>query len=1055
MAAWYSEGMNTRLISAPYSEFAAPGAAWRGKPFWSWNGRLRKDELLRQVHVMREMGFGGFFMHSRVGLVTEYLGSEWFELINACADEGARLGMEAWLYDEDRWPSGSAGGEVTRDPRYRQKFLYLRITSPRTYSPNHQHIALFTCTLRNTYDCYDARRVAVEDVPHLPADSTLLVFGVHEHAPSTFYNGFTYLDTLNLNATRKFIELTHERYAHCCDGRLGDSIKGVFTDEPTCGAIFNDILATNEQPTWQCPWTEELPARFRERFGADLIEQLPALFLQPEGRRVHPVKWQYVELVVELFLAHFAQPCWDWCRRNKLLMTGHILEERTLLTQAIACGSPMRYYERMDYPGIDVLTEGLRNYWIPMLAASVAHQTGKPFVLSELYGCTGWQFDFQAHKAVGDWQALLGVNLRCHHLSWYTMAGEAKRDYPASILHQSAWWRDYHIVEDYFARFGYMLSQGRACNDVLVMYPVESLWCQARVDFLESDPAVRDVLDRFSTLNQWLLSEHIGFDYGDEDMLARLHRLATAADGAPVLMLGEAAYRVVVVGGMLTMRRTTLEILRQFAARGGRVVFAGTPPAFIDVQPTDAGQDCAAQCSCVPWEQDAIARACRAGVPYGIDVRTADGQRATACLCALRRDGARWIAALINTDRANASGPVEIVLRGIHGEVIEFDCLTGERFAVKGQPGADGVHVHTDLAPAGSRVFVVQPPGSNGAELPVRPRWRETQRVEAPGPFAYDLSESNVIVLDYARWRIDDGAWHEATDILKIDQAVRTQLGLPHRSGMSLQPWFKLKYHGEEATTPRGVVTLQFEFDILQLPEHDCQLCMEAPQQFRVHMNDVPIVFPEKPQHWIDVAFELAPLPRHALRPGVNVLTLETAYADMSDLEAVYIIGLFGAEARTARAIMKDLPNTLAPACITAQGLPFYSGAVRYRVPVPALPRDGQHVFVEFPAHSGACINVYDDTGVIAHVPWAPYEADITPALQRGACEIVVEVVLTRRNTFGPLHQTGPRDMCHPGCFLTAGDLYTTEYVLHRAGLLAPPVFSYRSPASPEPAEMA
>ena len=56
------------------------------------------------------MGFGGFFLHSRTGLETEYLGEEWFELIREVAEAGAREGMAAWLYDEDRWPSGTCGG---------------------------------------------------------------------------------------------------------------------------------------------------------------------------------------------------------------------------------------------------------------------------------------------------------------------------------------------------------------------------------------------------------------------------------------------------------------------------------------------------------------------------------------------------------------------------------------------------------------------------------------------------------------------------------------------------------------------------------------------------------------------------------------------------------------------------------------------------------------------------------------------------------------------------------------------------------------------------------
>lgn len=84
------------------SIFKYPGPEWRGKPFWCWNGKLEKRELIRQIHIIKEMGIGGFFMHSRTGLETEYLGKEWFELINTCIREGRELGLESWLYDEDR-----------------------------------------------------------------------------------------------------------------------------------------------------------------------------------------------------------------------------------------------------------------------------------------------------------------------------------------------------------------------------------------------------------------------------------------------------------------------------------------------------------------------------------------------------------------------------------------------------------------------------------------------------------------------------------------------------------------------------------------------------------------------------------------------------------------------------------------------------------------------------------------------------------------------------------------------------------------------------------------
>ena len=80
-------------------EFTSPSIAYRGKPFWSWNGELDRDELIHQSHILGEMGFGGYFMHSRSGLITEYLGDEWFDLINSTADAGEKEGLE--VTDED------------------------------------------------------------------------------------------------------------------------------------------------------------------------------------------------------------------------------------------------------------------------------------------------------------------------------------------------------------------------------------------------------------------------------------------------------------------------------------------------------------------------------------------------------------------------------------------------------------------------------------------------------------------------------------------------------------------------------------------------------------------------------------------------------------------------------------------------------------------------------------------------------------------------------------------------------------------------------------------
>ena len=420
-------------------------------------------------------------MHSRTGLVTEYLGDEWFDLINACSDEAERLGLEAWLYDEDRWPSGSAGGLATHEPQYRMKLLRCTVSAPYAvaWPPEPGFVAAFAGCV-DGINVANVRRIAHGETVPAHAGYSVLVFTTETTPEDSFYNGNTYLDTLRRDATEHFLRITHDKYKARCDGRLGGDIRGVFTDEPHHGMVMCDHndQQRSHQAKWATPWTEALFGHFEETFGYDLRDRLPELFLRLDGARLSPVKWQYMELIQAMFLDQWARPLHAWCEEHGMLLTGRVLHEDSLAAQAVPGGSMMRYYEHMDYPGIDVLALNNENFWLVKQLASVGRQLGKSWLLSELYGCTGWQTDFTDHKRIGDWQALFGINIRCHHLSWYTMAGEAKRDYPASISFQSRWYGEYAAVETYFSRLHVLLQAGTAACDVLVINPVESTWAQ-------------------------------------------------------------------------------------------------------------------------------------------------------------------------------------------------------------------------------------------------------------------------------------------------------------------------------------------------------------------------------------------------------------------------------------------------------------------------------------------------------------------------------------------------------------------------------------------------
>ncbi|MBQ1271313.1 MAG: hypothetical protein IIY11_06605, partial [Clostridia bacterium] len=117
--------------------FRNPTSEYRGTPFWAWNGKLSKEELGRQIDGFKKMGLGGFHMHVRTGLDTKYLSNEFMDYISFCTEKAKDENMLAWLYDEDRWPSGTAGGLVTRRrPENARKSLLLTTTPYAPDRPN-------------------------------------------------------------------------------------------------------------------------------------------------------------------------------------------------------------------------------------------------------------------------------------------------------------------------------------------------------------------------------------------------------------------------------------------------------------------------------------------------------------------------------------------------------------------------------------------------------------------------------------------------------------------------------------------------------------------------------------------------------------------------------------------------------------------------------------------------------------------------------------------------------------------------------------------------------
>lgn len=252
--------MEKQRVVNNIEEFKNPGMKYRSIPFWAWNGRLEEKELYRQLDILKEMGFGGAFIHSRVGLETEYMGKEWMELIDKCLKYGNEKGLELWLYDEDRWPSGTAGGRVTAKKENRSKRLQLAVLEPGIFqdfvAENREKLTgIYSCFLEgheyrnlNQLNPEQLDQEKLEKEVRIECGKKILAITIEESDFNDNYNGYTYLDTMKESAVEDYLEATHDRYEKELSQESLSSMKGIFTDEPHRGAFSVTFQKETENP---------------------------------------------------------------------------------------------------------------------------------------------------------------------------------------------------------------------------------------------------------------------------------------------------------------------------------------------------------------------------------------------------------------------------------------------------------------------------------------------------------------------------------------------------------------------------------------------------------------------------------------------------------------------------------------------------------------------------------------------------------------------------------------------------------------------------------------
>lgn len=997
-----------------------PPAVFRGAPFWAWNSELHPDRLTRAIESMHKAGMGGFFMHSRYGLKTPYLSKEWFRCIAECVKTARRLGMKAYLYDEDRWPSGAAGGLVTRDtPGFRAHILEVVENPP--IGEGGECLGIFEVQFTDSRHMKSYR--PLRDGENPAPGCAVLRFGVKTHDPSPWFNDGAYLDTMNPEAVAAFLRVTHEAYARNCGMDFGATIPAMFTDEPMYGQTGFD----RERRISRINWTPALPHEFKRRFGYEIVDQLPELACIFEGKSFASVRYHYHQLITELFAKNFSEQVGRWCGSHSIALTGHYLSEESMSSQTNSTGSVMQQYVHMQWPGIDILTDQCHELATAKQCSSVADQLGKERVLSEMYGCTGWDWPLEGHKFVGDWQYAVGVNFRCQHLTLYSLAGGAKRDYPASIFEHSPWWPYYRSVEDYFGRLSAMLTRGKPIRDVLVINPVESVWGLFTTSNTDDTKLIGQLQESLRILIFTLSGLHYDWDFGEEQILADN---AKVSDGT--LKVGKQKYRVVIVPPCLTLRSSTVQLLTRFIEKGGKVLFVGRKPDRIDAKPDESINrliELSGACEEQPAEYVAKLESLE---PRRVSITGPNGEADFIWYMLREIKGGRLLF-IQSHDRQN-SHTVHVNVEGSR-PVVMWDALSGERNLMKSREVGDRVEFNVELAPTGSALITLGYTVRGARPAGEPPTVVSAQFVE--GPFDIELTESNTFPLDYCRFRFAGEEFSDFIPTLKADTLIRKRFGLLSRLGGEQQPWY-LSACGRADTRLRGKCELERKFHVSVVPDH-CLLAIEQPENFAITVNGKPVG--ALVGCWVDEDIKTIDI-SGCLQPGENEILLVFDYHADMEIEDMYLVGDFGVTLKTGRLTRQpgDMtlvapPKQLELGTWVGQKLDFYGGSVRYKLNV-THPGAGKRLRISLPMIqcTAAAIHVGGRTFTL---PWEPFAADITDALAEGENVVAIEVIGGRKNIFGPLHVPW-HAWTGPGEFNPDNVSWTKNYLLFDHGLTLP-----------------
>lgn len=495
--------------------------------------------------------------------------NDFLEVLAYCRQHG----LELWFYDEAGYPSGHANQRTLEGhPEYLAQGL--RWTQHSFRGPGRVTVALPTGDLVAVVAvAEEGPRIDGARQCQLPLQAEVSLpegcWRVFAFASGPVWAG-THADGLNIrypnlldsSAVRRFLEVTHETYYRRAGAWFGNTITGVFTDEPS---LMSPILPAMDDGEWHLhlPWVSDLPEIFQQRTGYALAEALPAL-IADIGQQTGSRRCAYWETVAQLLSTRCHRQIGDWCASHGIAYTGHLLWEECLHHHVILHGDLLACLRWFGWPGYDALFSPVREeqpeaFKVRTIGAkyvsSAAHLYGKPHTMCETFGLTEAR-PLAMFMHVLDVLVLLGLERH----GFYSLLDKLSTEERLQL--------NIHLGRVVQAGF-----YGRHRCEIALLYPIVAAW--AAYDASQPVNEQTEVMAQdaaLATLVQDVLDRQLDFDFCDDDSLQHGHAEAGR------WQVGQESYRIVLVPPMAVMRQATLDTLALARRAGVVILFTGPFP---------------------------------------------------------------------------------------------------------------------------------------------------------------------------------------------------------------------------------------------------------------------------------------------------------------------------------------------------------------------------------------------------------------------------------------------------------------------------------------------